>query len=805
MNTALPPKTVLHVGWGLASLPEDLRSSEWREIRCDLAPDVPPETAGSITDTAQLAEASVDVIWSSHSLEPLLPHELQRALSEFWRVLRPGGVAHLMVFDVQSLAEKIASGDLDGELYRSPSGPMSVLDVLWGHGPSIAAGRPCLARRSGFSTATLQRQLTVAGFAPVSIERRGQTFELFATARRPATVEQLFAGGHREHAAGHWAAAEALYAEVLARAPRHWPAWLERGVVCWLLGRRDDAVANVRQALALEANFARTQATLGAFLGMSGQSAAAVPYLQRAIELDPQSAEAHYNLGKALQEQGRTVAAEQAYRVALRLDPDHRLAPLNLGEVLQGRGEADAAEQVYREALRRLPTHPFARLKLANLLVAQWRTPEGLQHYREAVRLIPDANVQSSWPMLLNFAPEPSDDEVYAAHRAFDQRLIAPLAAASVAHANLPDPERRLRIGYLSRDFRRHSLRYFLLPVLAHHDHQAFEICCYDHGDRADEVTPLFRQHADRWIDCHDLDDEALAERIRQDGIDILLDLGGYTDRNRLLVVGRKPAPVQIAYLGYPATTGVRTLDYRISDRWIDPAPPAPPIASSERPLRLAHGYFCYAPVAESPAVGPLPFDRSGQVTFGSLHQAAKLNPQLIESWAEILRRMAGARLLIQNSAMAAGRPRAQVIAAFAQLGIDPERLDFRPFGTPPAYLQTTYDVDIALDSFPYNGGTTTCEALWMGVPVVSRHGGRHVARLGLSILNQIGLGDLVTDSAKGYVDTALALAADADRLRYLRTTMRERLLRSPLMDHSAFVRELEAAYRAVWRHWCAQ
>lgn len=771
MSEALMPKTILHVGCGRAPLPAHFRSPEWREIRYDIDPAVQPDLVGSMTEMAELRDASVDAIWSSHNLEHLLPHEVPTALAEFRRVLRPGGMAYVVVPDVQSLAEKIASGDLEGELYRSPIGSIAVLDVLWGHRASIAAGRHYMGHRTGFSAATLQRRLTEAGFDPVSVERRPQAFELFASAAGPAAIETLFESARQAHTAGRWVDAEVLYGEVVARSPGHWPAWLERGIVCWALKRRDAALAHVRQALAIEPDFARTQATLGAFLGISGQPMAALPHLQRAVELDPKAVEAHYNLGKALQEQGEVAAAEYSYRAVLHLDPDHQLARLNLG----------------------------------NVLLAQWRGPEGLPHYRAATRAIDDPYVQSNWPMLLNFAAEPSDDEVFAAHREFDERMIAPLAGLIVAPLNPPDPGRRLRIGYLSRDFCRHAVRYFLLPIIEHHDHQAFEICCYYFRDRADEVTELFRRHADHWVDCHDLDDDELATRIRRDGIDILVDLAGYTDRNRLLVVGRKPAPVQIAYLGYPASTGIRTLDYRISDSWIDPDPPAPSVASSEMPLRLAHGYYCYAPLPDSPPVGTLPLDRSGKVTFGSLNQAPKLNRPLLEAWAEILRRLPASRLLIQNAAMHAGPASGYAIALFEQLGIDRARLEFRPFGKAPGYLQTYHDVDIALDSFPYNGGTTTCEALWMGVPVVSRCGGRQVARLGLSILNQIGLGDLVADSAEHYVETALALANDADRLRRLRMTMRARLLQSPLMEQAGFTRELEASYREVWRRWCAE
>jgi len=769
MNQDSKRKTILHVGCGQAPLPASFTRDEWQEIRYDIDPGVKPDVVGSMTDMAQLADASIDAVFSSHNLEHLPAHDVPQALAEFLRVLRPGGVAWIMVPDVQSLGERIAAGDLEGELYRSAAGPIAAADVLWGHRASLAAGRHYMVHRYGFSAATLERRLAEAGFGPVKVQRNPKAYELFATAMRPARTEELFELAQRAQRERRWKEAEALYGEVVARQPDHWPSWLELGIVCFQLARRGEAIEHARRSAALQPDFARTQLALGTFLGMEGRPEQAEVHLRRAIALEPGSAEAHYNLGKALQEQGDIVNAEAAYREALRLEPWHHLA----------------------------------RLNLANVLFAQWRAPEALPLYREAAANIADPYVHTNLPMLLNFAPEATDAEVFAAHEEFHRRQTAPLVSSIIAPANAPDPERRLRIGYLSRDFCRHSLRYFLLPVLEHHDHSAFEIVCYHFGDRHDDVTDLCRRRADRFIECARLSDEQLADRIRRDGIDILVDLAGLTDRNRVLVVGRRPAPVQIGYLGYPATTGVRTIDYRISDRWIDPEPPQLPIASSESPLRLAHGYFCYAPIPGSPAVGPLPLDRNGFVSFGSLSQAPKLNGPLLQRWAELLHEFPGARLVIQNIAVRHGPARAGIGATFGRLGIDSDRLDFRPYAKAPDYLATYHDIDIALDCFPYNGGTTTCEALWMGVPVVSWSGGRHVARLGASILNQVGLGDLVAESAEAYVATAATLARDPDRLRLLRSTMRERMTASPLMEHGGFTRELEAAYRQVWRDWC--
>ena len=764
-------KTILHVGCGRAPLPASFAPSEWREIRCDIDPDVQPDVLASMTDLSHFTDGSIDAIYSSHNLEHLPAHEVPQALGEFLRVLKPGGVAWIIVPDIQALGERITAGDLEGELYRSPAGPIAVADVLWGHRASLAAGRQYMSHRHGFSAATLERRLGEAGFGPLKVERNARTIELVATAIRPATVQELFERAQQAQTDGRWKEAEAFYGEVLARDAQHWPSRLELGIVCFRLGRLAEAIEHLRHSLSLKPDFARTQLALGSFLGMDGKPARAEPHLRRAVALDPGSAEAHYNLGKCLQEQGGSIDAETSYRETLRLEPRHHLA----------------------------------RLNLANVLFAQWRAAEALPLYREAAANIADPYVHTNLPMLLNFAPEVTDAEVFAAHEEFNRRQIEPLAPATVAPTTTAEPERPLRVGYLSRDFCRHSVRYFLVPLIRHHDRSAFAITCFHFGDRSDEVTDLYRARADHFVECGQLNDEQLAARIREDGIDILVDLAGLTDRNRALVVGRRPAPLQIGYLGYPATTGMRALDYRISDRWIDPEPPQPLVDSSETPLRLAHGYFCYQPMTTSPEVNTLPFDRNGFITFGSLSQAPKLNRPLMQRWAQILRGLPDARLVIQNMAMQHGPARAGVVTVFEREGIDPGRIEFRPYEKAPTYLASYHDIDIALDSFPYNGGTTTCEALWMGVPVVSQCGARHVARLGASILNTIGLGDLVADGAANYVAGAVALARDPARLRALRSTMRNRMSASPLMDHVGFTRELEAAYRSTWRRWCQQ
>lgn len=792
-------KTLLHVGCGHRSLPASFSRSEWREIRCDSDPATLPEVQASATDLHPLADASVDAVYAHHQLQLLPAHQVPQALAEWLRVLRPGGVAWVVVPDMQALGDRMSAGDLEGTLYRSPSGPITAMDLLWGHRAALASGQQALAHRSGFSATTLKQQLQHAGFAPVQVDRHAPVFEIVAAASRPVaaqgvspgpasasasasaaasapaaeapTANTLFDQGRVAQAAGRWSDAQALYLQALQLQPTLWPARFEMGVAYFGAGQLPEAIEHVRQALQLEPRFARAHSALGTFLGMTGRHADALPSLQRAVELEPKNAENHYNLGKAHSELNALSAAEDAYRQALRITPQHALAQLNLGKVLNEQG----------------------------------LTQEGLALYRQATQHLTDPALMSSLPMLLNFVDGVSDAEVFAAHRDYDRRFAQALTARAETSAPYrlvrpasPSP-RRLRVAYLSRDLRQHSVRYFLLPILEHHDRSRFEITAYNDNALQDAVTAHYRSLCDHWVDCDTLSDEALAQRIRDDGIDVLVDLAGHTNRNRLLALARKPAPVQVTYLGYPATTGVSALTHRVSDRFIDPPPPhsaqQPLIETSEAPLRLQHGYFCYAPMVESPDVSALPFDNNGFITFGSLNQGSKLTPTLLRAWAQLLGQMPSARLCLQNMALHETRACQRLADAFAALGVDAKRLQFKPFAPAPQYLQTYHGIDIALDSYPYNGGTTTCEALWMGVPVVSWCGTRHVGRLGASILNQVHLSELVAHSADAYVHTAATLASDPQRLRALRSTMRTRLQASPLMDHAGFTRELEAGY----------
>jgi predicted O-linked N-acetylglucosamine transferase (SPINDLY family) len=360
-----------------------------------------------------------------------------------------------------------------------------------------------------------------------------------------------------------------------------------------------------------------------------------------------------------------------------------------------------------------------------------------------------------------------------------------------------------LRIGYVSADFRDHPVGRFLLPLLQRHDSRKFEVFCYSNGPHVDAITKSLQRHAHRWRSIIGQNDDEAAEQIRADRIDLLVDLSGHTSGNRLLVFARKPAPVQVNYLGYPGTTGLTAMDYRLTDRFADPPGLTEPL-HVEKLQHLPRTNWCFAPPQDSPPLEPPPAIRRGCVTFGSFNNFGKMTGAMFAVWAEILRQVPGSRLLLKAPALRAQGTRQRILGNFAAQGIEANRLDLHDWQPDYASHLALYgEMDIALDTFPYNGTTTTCDALWMGVPVVTLAGQSHVSRVGLSLLSNVRLPETIATTAEEYIRLAVQLAHDPDRLKILRAQLRERLTTSPLMDADGFTRDVEAAYRQIWRIWC--
>jgi predicted O-linked N-acetylglucosamine transferase (SPINDLY family) len=430
----------------------------------------------------------------------------------------------------------------------------------------------------------------------------------------------------------------------------------------------------------------------------------------------------------------------------------------------------------------------------------QGNADEAFACYRRALELNPyDAGTHSNLVYLLNFRPGCDAQAIYEEHRLWNQRHAGPFAKSIQSHSNDRSPDRRLRVGYVSADFRSHPVGRFLLPLLETHDHSDFEIFCYASQYVSDRITQRCRASADVWRNVFGLSDEQLTNVIRQDRIDILVDLTMHMANNRLLVFARKPAPVQVTYLAYCGTTGLRTMDYRLTDPYLD-AQGQTQGFYSEQSVWLPETYWCYLPVDDTPPVSGLPALLAGHVTFGCLNNFCKVTAPTLAAWIALLQAAPGTRLVLHAQT---GGHRDRVRDCFAQHHVSPERVTFVRQLPTADYFRLYEQIDVALDPFPYGGGTTTCDALWMGVPVVSLAGQTAMGRGGLSILSNVGLNELVAYDSEQYARIAVDLASDLQRLSALRATLRERMQHSPLMDAPRFARNVESAYRMMWRHCC--
>lgn len=555
----------------------------------------------------------------------------------------------------------------------------------------------------------------------------------------------------------------------------------------------------LRRALAEADPVAALQYKLGCVLQEQGKIEDAIASYQSALLRDSGMAKAHNNLGSLLQVKGDMAAAEACYRRALAADPGLAEAHNNLGLVQQEAFRYDEAEISYLNALAHRPDMGDAHNNLGDLYLRADRLEDAEQAFRRAFETDPR---HSNLLFCLNYIPGHDRGEVFSLYRAWNAKHVLPRARPATHWANDPDPARRLRIAYFSADFCAHPVAYFFEPLLAHHDRTHFEVFCYSNTRSPDAVTERLRGLADGWREILGLDDEQVCDRVRRDGIDILVDLAGHTDLNRLMVLARKPAPVQVSYLGYPNTTGLDSVDYRLTDADADPPGPGERYYTEEL-VRLPSGFLCYQPGAAPEAAGP-PALAAGHLTFGSFNNLSKVNTEVVAVWSEILRAVPGSRLLLKAKSLHDSGVRRRVLEWFVSRGIAEERIELRGTETTiDAHLRCYHRVDIALDPFPYNGTTTTCEALWMGVPVITLAGDWHAGRVGVSLLRRVGLEEWIADSTQDYVGKAVALAREPGRLLALRRELRQRMRGSPLCDGAGFARQVETAYRKMWRRWC--
>ncbi|MBF0304324.1 MAG: tetratricopeptide repeat protein, partial [Alphaproteobacteria bacterium] len=567
-------------------------------------------------------------------------------------------------------------------------------------------------------------------------------------------------------------------------------------------GQRDEARALFRQAVAErpEQDVLRTNHAM-LLMGMQEFDEAEREF-REAVRINPRNKEAWGNLGYMLSTLGRPADAEFAFRFALGIDPHYRQALYGLGVVGRDQLNHDEAIDHTRQAILLSPEDATPWNNLAIALVDLGDVERALRYYRICLSLRDGlvALFRANYLMALTYPSTIGNQELAREHRDWASRIDAPPPAP---HANPRDPERILRIGYVSPDFRHHSVAYFALPVIRAHDRRRVHVTCYSVSPKKDDFTRRIREAADAWREAGGWDDRQFDEAVRQDGIDILIDLAGHTGGNRLALFARRPAPVQVTWLGYPTTTGLDAIGWRVTDIHADP-PGTGDAFHSERLMRLPRSFLCYSPVDGDEPVAPPSFEETGGITFGSFNTLAKITPAMIALWAEILNAVPGSGLLLKAKGFSSPHVAARMRDAFAAHGVSAGRLCLDGFSPSPRQHLARYGaVDIALDTFPYNGTTTTCEALWMGVPVITLSGDRHAARVGASILTNVGLPELIARDERDYVRRAVELAGDRDRLRALRTGLRGRLSEG-LCDAPAFIADFEAALRTMWRMWCA-
>jgi len=502
-----------------------------------------------------------------------------------------------------------------------------------------------------------------------------------------------------------------------------------------------------------------------------------------------------------LHQQGRLQEAEQIYHQILLLQPNHADALHFLGMIAAQNGRPGMAIDLMTRSIALSCNVPAFHSNLGKVHKDLGDIEQTISCYRRALELNPeDAEAHSKLLLHLGLGFS-SEQSIHDEHCRWNERHALPLAQFIQPHLNHPRPERRLRIGYVSPDFYNHPVGRFMRPLLESHDHENFDIVCYSDAKNTDSNTDHCRAQTNLWRDIQGLSNEQLDQIVRQDRIDILVDLAMHTAGNRLLLFARKPAPVQVTYLAYPGTTGLKTIDYRITDSYLDP-PGQDDRYYSEKSVRLPETYWCYPPPPEAPPVCALPALENRYITFGCLNNYCKVNSPTFKTWGALLNAVQNARLLLHARP---GAHRDRVRSLLSEQGIAPERLMFVDSLPLEKYFQSYHQIDLALDPFPCGGGTTTCDALWMGVPVVSMAGQRAVGRGGLSILSNLGMPELVAQNVEQYVQIAANLASDLPRLSRIRMGLRDQMLASPLMDAPRFARNVETAYREMWHRWCTK
>jgi protein O-GlcNAc transferase len=609
------------------------------------------------------------------------------------------------------------------------------------------------------------------------------------------TAEQAMKVAVGHHRAGRLREAEGMYRWVLGVNANCAEAFLGLGAIAAQVGKRDDAILCWQRALMVRPGYAEAYSNLGNAYLEKGLVDQAIESFKRALELKPGMAETLNNLGNAWKEKGEFDRAIGLYREAIADKPGFAEPHYHLGIAWSKKGDPDRAIESYRQAIALRGDFAEAYNGLGHAYRDRGEIGEAIANYRKAIQIRPGlVEAHDSLLVGLHYLPESDSKGLLEEARVWNAKFAKGFEGLIQAHENEHGPGRRLRVGYVSADFRNHASAFFLHPLFAAHNREQFELFCYSQTAMGDEVTEALKGRVDHWRVTVGVSDVQMMEMIRGDGIDILVDLKLHTMDNRLPAFAGRPAPVQVTWLGYPGTTGMEAMDYRLSDPYLDP--PGEGEDYSEKTVRLADSFWCYDPIGAAVEVNELPLLRNGFVTFGCLNNICKVNDEVLELWGKVLEAVPGSRLILLAPE---GAARERIVERLKREGVEAGRVEFVGRQSRGEYLKTYQRMDLGLDTFPYNGHTTSLDALWMGVPVVTLAGRTAVGRAGVSQLSNLGMKELIANSKAEYVRIARELGGDLARLVEMRAALRGRMEGSPLMDAGRFARAVEEAYRWMW------
>lgn len=618
----------------------------------------------------------------------------------------------------------------------------------------------------------------------------------------PGDAEAHYNLGATFQELGRLQEAEKSYRESIKNAPNNAKAHSNLGVILQNLGRCDEAEICYRNALQADPKNAKAHSNLGAILHKLGRYEEAEASLSIALQIDPENAESYCNLGNTLKTVGRSEEAEASYRRAIQIKPEYADAHFNLGNLLRESERVEEAEACYRKAIQISPVHADAHCNLGNLLFDQGFLDQSKACHLQALKYQPQHNMShSSLLFCISHSDQSDAATLFEEHLRFGEQFEAPLREKWTQHLNSRQPNRTLQIGFISGDLKNHAVANFIEPVLKHlAGYKRLSLHAYANHVIDDDMSKTLRGYFAYWHPIHPLSDDELAEKIRTDGIDILIDLSGHTALNRLLTFARKPAPVQASWMGYPATTGLQAIDYYLADRFLLPEGEFDD-QFIEKIVRLpANAPFM--PFEGAPPVNALPALKNGYVTFGSFNRLNKINRTTIAIWSQLLRAQPNSKLLL------AGMPQegnhGDLMDWFKQEGISTDRLELHARSDMNTYLALHHHVDVCLDTFPYNGGTTTLHALWMGIPTLTLAGGGMAGRTGAAILGHAHLESFVAHDTEEFMQKGITLAADLAALSHIRMDLRERFARSAMGQPAAIAAGVERAFNIMWQRWCA-